>query len=233
MLESCDDEQQSPSLAFHIRCASHTLSLVSTTDSKQIGKTLRNREHKTFGKCSALWNASGRPKSAEIIQEVLGCSLQLPAATRWNSFYDAIVLLLKNYDKLITVTIKLNLPSFTEEDFILMNEYVTIMKPIATGLDYLQRDENSHFGILLPTLLAIENKLTELQKKKFSICSDLLKSVHKGFSTRFKTYLDLDFSENCKVAILAAVTHPEYKMVWMKLKDSLNNEQVRVTFHSF
>jgi hypothetical protein len=65
-------------LPTHIRCASHTLSLVGTTDANSALKTsaqFSRLNHAVMGKCSALWNAGSRPKSAEKIAEICDCSL--------------------------------------------------------------------------------------------------------------------------------------------------------------
>ena len=65
-------------LSTHLRCCSHTLSLICTTDAGKSTTTASKLHHSTMGKCSALWNAAGRPKSAEIIMEHLQCQLKLP-----------------------------------------------------------------------------------------------------------------------------------------------------------
>ena len=54
-------------LPTHIRCASHTLSLVATTDASAALKNsaaFARMNHAVMGKCTALWNACSRPKSA-------------------------------------------------------------------------------------------------------------------------------------------------------------------------
>lgn len=55
-------------LPYDLRCASHTLSLVSTTDfSKSVENSSVNRLHnEAMGKCTTLWNMSRRPKSYTI-----------------------------------------------------------------------------------------------------------------------------------------------------------------------
>lgn len=89
-----------------IRCATHTLSLVSTTDAKKAIKdnpTLSRLNHSPMAKCSALWNASCRPKYAELLNAKLHdlqalnlqyCSHILQATIagfekRFNSFFTA------------------------------------------------------------------------------------------------------------------------------------------------
>ena len=74
----------------HVRCATHTLSLVCTTDAKQAMKdspTLSRLNHTAMGKCSALWNSSKRPKTAELLSEVTKEQLKTPC---WNFMYDSL-----------------------------------------------------------------------------------------------------------------------------------------------
>lgn len=82
-----------PHLPRHIRCASHTLNLIATTDIKsmmQKNTSLRTKHTNCVSKCNILWKMASKPKSAEIIQKVLGHTLSYPGPTRWNSFYDAV-----------------------------------------------------------------------------------------------------------------------------------------------
>jgi len=101
-------------LPHHLRCASHTLSLIATSDFEiRILKAIKslpvNRLHlAAIEKCNFLWNMSRRPKSAEVIKSILGCSLIYPCTTRWNSLFDSISQLLIYKAKLNTVFEHLN-----------------------------------------------------------------------------------------------------------------------------
>ena len=101
-----------------------------------------------------------------------------------------------------------------------------MLNPIAKGVDYLQQDKKAFYGIFLPTIVAIESKLNILENHPMKHSSSFLNIVKAGLQRRFQSYLHLDWSEHCKVAVLAAVTHPEYKMVWMKLKADFNTQEV-------
>jgi len=70
-------------LPHHLRCASHTLNLLATTDFHNALKnsTASRIHYSVFGKCTTLWNASRRPKTSEIIHDTLGCSLTYPCPT--------------------------------------------------------------------------------------------------------------------------------------------------------
>lgn len=81
-----DSEDNGIILPPHLKCACHTLSLVATSDAKNAFKespTISRLNNLAMGKCSALWNASGKPKTAELISDEL--SRRIICATRWNS----------------------------------------------------------------------------------------------------------------------------------------------------
>ncbi|KAL4148289.1 hypothetical protein QTP88_002565 [Uroleucon formosanum] len=103
-------------LPHNLRCASHTLSLITTTDFKNIlkGTPASRINHSVMGKCTTLWNLSRRPKSSEIIHNILNCSLKYPCPTRWNSLYNSITQLLKQGQEL-----------------------AALLKPIVGALDFL------------------------------------------------------------------------------------------------
>lgn len=68
---------------------------------KGLKKALSNPAYKkqsrsTFAKSTALWNKQGRStKLADLVKQNLGVYLITPNETRWNSLYDAVVLLNK------------------------------------------------------------------------------------------------------------------------------------------
>jgi hypothetical protein len=113
-------------LPTHLRCSSHTLSLVGTIDASAALKNspqFARINHTTMGKCSSLWNLGSRPKSAEIIAAVFGCSLTTPCATRWNSLYDSIKRLLEKRELLPKLMTELKLPCFKDVELDFLDEY--------------------------------------------------------------------------------------------------------------
>ena len=69
----------------HVRCFARTFSLCVTTDVTRTIKTTEqlNTIHlQIIDKYTNLWKAASRPKSAEIIQNVLGYTLTRPGNTR-------------------------------------------------------------------------------------------------------------------------------------------------------
>lgn len=84
----------------HMRCASHTLNLVATTDVKNAVAndtgTFKRLYRSTMAKCSNLWtHVSRSSKSSDVLESIINVSLRAPGETRWNSTYDAIQRLLE------------------------------------------------------------------------------------------------------------------------------------------
>jgi len=203
-------------LPHHVRCASHTLSLLATTDFNNIlGPNINSKTHySVIGKCTALWNASRRPKSSEIILDELGCSLIYPTPTRLNSMFDSLNHLITLRCKLNNVVKCLNLNFvFKESDYEYLEELVKVLKPIAQALDYLQSEKYCYYGQLIPTFVSLKLRLEELKNQKlrylFNLISPLCSKLHDGF----KNYFNL--SHEADDAILATCFHPFFKMRWI------------------
>lgn len=138
-----------------------------------------------MGKCFALWNSSVRPKSAGIISEVLNCQSNLPCVTRWNSLFDSLSLILKYNDQHNEVLSRLGLPLFRDAKFEFIEEYVTVLHPLATALDRLQSDKECFCGCMLPTLLAVEKKLERQISNVKALLTTILR-LHQASLSAFK-----------------------------------------------
>lgn len=55
-----------------------------------------------MAKYTVLWRFAGRPRSAEIIMDILGHTLSRPGETRWNSLYDFLRQIVKIREKLLS-----------------------------------------------------------------------------------------------------------------------------------
>jgi hypothetical protein len=149
MTSAGHDEIENPEthmfLPKHLRCASHTLNLVATTDlqnivAKSTGQ-FKSVLRSAMAKCSKLWsNVSRSTKSSDILESIVGISLRSPGETRWNSTYDAVKRLLEPRvrEKLPQLLDALKLPRFTKIELEVLEEYVRVMSSIATALDKLQ-----------------------------------------------------------------------------------------------
>lgn len=144
-------------LPYHLRCASHTLSMLVTTDFNNILKTstVNRYHHPAIAKCSSLWNMSRKPKSSEIISNILNCSLIFPIITRWNSLFNSVSRLLKYRDKINTLTKELDFKFNFKVDIDYLSEYVQLMKHIAIAIDHLQGEKNVYYGNLILTLFSL------------------------------------------------------------------------------
>lgn len=131
--------------------------------------------------------------------------------------------------KLKSAMIALRMEPLSSIDIDFLNEYLTIMKPLASLLDHLQRS-NCYFGMLLPSLYATKQNLMDLNSdnnKPVNYCKHLIQSILDGIDDRFRNVLDLD-SDAGQMAAIASCSHPFFKLKWIsdstiidKVKDRL------------
>ncbi|XP_064461884.1 uncharacterized protein LOC135372092 isoform X2 [Ornithodoros turicata] len=201
-------------LSRHIRCAFHTLSLIARSDVKKaIAQNAGCDRLYTacVAKCTKYWNASHRPKSAEVIQEVIGFSLPTPCPTRWNSFHDALSGILKSRQHIPRLAEQLDLPTFREVEMEFIEEYHRQLQPIACALDRLQGSKDSYYGEFLPVIRALKSKLESLNSSiSVGTCRPVAQALLNGVKTLFRSFTELKDD----VFILAAVSHPFFKLRW-------------------
>ncbi|KAF2363089.1 Ribonuclease H-like domain [Trinorchestia longiramus] len=140
---------------------------------------------------------------------------RLPCTTRWNSLHDALTLLLKHREKLNELFTALELPTLKTSEIEFIDEYICVLAPIATAIDHLQGEEAIFYGHFLPTLVTVQNKLNELKSNQLEYCVPLLQAVFQGFQKRFKKNHQLVDEPDVHDAILAATTHPYFKLRWV------------------
>lgn len=212
--EETNDEEWGYVLPKHKRCASHTLNLIATADCKKainLNPKLRSRHTTTFHKCSLLWKKAVKPKSSEIIVQCLGHTLSRPGVTRWNSYFDSVKQILGVKSKLPQLLQKLGLKTFTDVEVQYLEEYCLVLQPIAVALDVLQGQDNTFYGMLLPTLLSVRNTLEKLKLKKFKYGGEvLLSACLAALDVRFQAILKLKEDD----AIISAVVCPQFKLRW-------------------
>ena len=151
----------------HERCCSHTLNLIATVDYKKIivqnrrlnkqsngiifGTLCRRRLSSfrhfinlissldAFEKCNFLWKKSNRASTAKLVKNHTGCYLRTPVVTRWNSVYDSVKHLMEFKAQFNDIYADVGTEhQFSETDIHFLENYITIMKPIATYIDHLQ-----------------------------------------------------------------------------------------------
>ncbi|XP_029669432.1 uncharacterized protein LOC115239192 [Formica exsecta] len=232
-------------LPVHQRCVSHTLNLLATVDIKAAltgsvfgnsGGSYTRSHHSAFGKCSAIWNLTSRsPKAAETYVAITGKASSSPCVTRWNSTFDCLNDLITVKQFLGSVCDALELPKFKDTDLEFLAEYIECVKPIAKALDRLQGEKNCFYGELLSDLLQTQKKLQKLQLRHLKYCAKLVVMLLEGLNKRFSNYFDFSYQVND--AILAAVSHPFFKLRWVPkerkndVKELLVNETESLLTH--
>jgi len=77
----------------HLRCCSHTLNLIATTDAESALQSASYKKlyRQSTAKTSAIWNLTSRStKAADAAFQIVGNRFLVPCVTRWNSYNDAI-----------------------------------------------------------------------------------------------------------------------------------------------
>ena len=74
----------------------------------------------------------------------------------------------------------------------------------------LQRDVNCYYGKFLPKLIKTRLTLSKVVAENLQYCIPFANALITGISSRYSD--KLNFEPNAKTAILAAVTHPKYKI---------------------
>ncbi|KAL4122538.1 hypothetical protein QTP88_014847 [Uroleucon formosanum] len=122
----------------------HIWSITITLNINKVIKTsveLSLIHDQVIKKCNILWKLAGRPKSAEVIQNVLGHILSRPGETRWNSLYDSLrqILRIKNTILNLNRTLEINNKNcLREQNFNYIEEHLKCTTPISEALDIMQ-----------------------------------------------------------------------------------------------
>lgn len=105
------DADEEPVLPKQFRCTAHNLNLVAGADFvKFLHKSTAKGLRTVFSKLFVLWRLirqSSRAKS--YCQEICGCVLMIPNATRWNSRYDASRKVLELKEKVLCIATNLDI----------------------------------------------------------------------------------------------------------------------------
>ena len=135
----------------------------------------------------------------------------MPTCTRWNSYYNAVVRITENsISELNELCTRMELRCFSDKEITFLNEYCTVLKPLARGLDILQGEDDCFFGTLLPTLETIIKKIKVVKPNLSSMTTGLVDCIDNAIEHRFRNIFE---SNDC---ILAAVVLPKFKLKWVE-----------------
>lgn len=201
-----------------LTCCSHTLNLIATTDCKKILEDPKNASLKkiyrsTFAKLSAFWNILSRSTVAsDICFKECNCKFPIPIITRWNSQYDAIKKILAYKIKLNILFEKLKIQKLRPNEIEFLEEFITIMSPLATSLDILQEEKMTFLGLIAPTIIVLKEKLIKFTH--LSYCKPLVSGIVLALDKRFQYIYDFNSFKN-KQFILSAICLPRFKLNWV------------------
>uniref|UniRef100_T1IH67 HAT C-terminal dimerisation domain-containing protein n=1 Tax=Strigamia maritima TaxID=126957 RepID=T1IH67_STRMM len=100
-----------------------------------------------------------------------------------------------------------------ELDF--LNEYLDVMKCLATALDLMQGEQNSFLVMLLPTVITIKTRL-QTMKPKLVYSKSLVEAIQAGLEKRFGSCYD------DRELIIATVTIPQFKLFWIDSEEEID-----------
>lgn len=214
---NADDEFQNLPLPAQRRCLSHLLNLLGNDFEKDLTGKAKTCMIATMNKLQSMWVFPRKSSHAKTMsKEILGCMLQQPCVTRWNSRYDAVKKIqelgidkINNYIDALKKNLKTaeHLTKLDKEDWIMVNIYMKVMRPIAVTLDKLQGETDCTQGYILPSLFVMKKMLTTLEG------GNVLKSCRDTMLHALEKRLGAFFRINVlnKELLLAAVTSPQFK----------------------
>lgn len=140
-------------------------------------------------------------------------SLTLPTVTRWNSLYDSLKIIIINEEKLDELCSALSSPKFNITDIEYIKEYLQVMEPLVLTLDFLQRENNTIYGFLIPSLVTLITKYRKLSASgTLNHLNPHVIELEKALIDRFSKFFTLDESVND--AIVATILCPSIKTKW-------------------
>ncbi|XP_060866729.1 uncharacterized protein LOC132942408 [Metopolophium dirhodum] len=135
--------------------------------------------------------------------------------TRWNSKYDATQKVLLHKKKLDIIFDVLKLNKLKPNEWLFLEEYCLLLKPLSNSLDKLQGEKNSYLGYVAPTLIVLRKLLIQSSNVKY--CKPLASALISSLEKRFNYIYDLSNAKS-KNFIVASISHPKFKMSWVPVR---------------
>lgn len=208
------------------RCVSHSLNLLAADFDKSLSTQAKSALVPAANKLHSLWVFTHRSAYAKTLcKEGLGCILQVPCVTRWNSKYDAVSKACREDIKpkinVLISTIKekiaraAHLQALTVMDWAILEQYIAVMKPIAISLDRLQGDKTCCQGFIVPTLMSMRYRISILDGS--SLLQVFKTTALNVIDKRFGRYMGVN--DVNRELILASVSHPQFKTTFLEDSD--------------
>lgn len=114
---------------------------------------------------------------------------------------------------------------FTAIDIKFFKEYTMILEPIATAIEYLQKN-NCYYATFMPMIYSIKDNLMSLvNQNKIQLCQILLTTVLNAVEHNFQYLFDFN-NKLCYPALISTCTHPFFKMRWLKGDLKVHTNQI-------
>jgi len=198
----------------HITCCAHSLNLIATHDISTIeDNKYKNISESTFQKLSSFWNICSRSTVAsDKVLEICGCKFPVPVVTRWNSLFDASKKILIRKTEIVKIFEELKLTKINKNEWTFLEEYCTVMEPLAICLDKMQCEKKGFLGYVAPIIQVLRRSLIMLENLKF--CRPLCFKIIHSLEKRFNYLFDLSLPKS-RCFILASISHPKFKLSWI------------------
>ena len=192
-------------------CFCHKLNRIGKTDIKPLMESagVLGSMFNKLKKVVAKQNHSNQ--KADIVREHCGGLIISPGDTRWNSEYYCVQDFLakwgKNSNEVQVMVNKLGVARFLQSEITAAQEYLKVLKPVATGINECQSEDVIGVGLCLPTIIGIKIKLFKLRRLNNLVhAKPLLECV---METRFNDYFTQED------LIIAAISTPQFKDKWI------------------
>lgn len=215
----------------HIKSPTHLFELIGMNEAHKALHDERYAEmHKSaFSKFGALFEHAKRKNLSEKSAMILMAIFNHPSnGSKVIEIYNSVSNLVTcDYQNLNEILIELEISTLNQLDIDFLKEYALIFEPIATAIEYLQKN-NCYYATLLPMVYSMKDNLMDVNSRgQIQLCQPLLAAIVNGVAEHFEHLFDFG-SEKSLPAIIATCTHPYFKMRWLKgdLKTPTNTNRI-------
>ncbi|XP_055309472.1 uncharacterized protein LOC129573192 isoform X2 [Sitodiplosis mosellana] len=218
-------------LSMHIKSPTHLFELIGLEGSH---KALNDEQY-------AAIHSSAFTKFNALVEHAKGQSVSEKSASILNAIFNhpsigsKVIEIYNNVSNLVTcdhqslneILTEIETLALTQVDIDFLKEYAIILEPIATAIEYLQKN-NCYYATLLPMVYSMKDNLMDVNNRgQIQLCQPLLAAILNGVDQHFDHLFDFS-SEKSAPAIIATCTHPFFKMRWLKgdLKTPTNTNQI-------